>query len=158
GGTGPWSAAWDRVGARYFETIGTPILRGRGIGEEDTAESRRVAVINETFAERFFPGRDPIGHHFGKYDPGHALDYEIVGVTKGGKCVEAARPVRPMFFVPRAQTVRYAGDLHNKIEESSRYMGSIELHVQGDPDAMAPAIRAALTEVDPNLPPTSMTS
>jgi len=152
------SVSWDRVGARYFDTIGTPILRGRGIGDEDTADSRRVAVVNETFAARFFPNADPIGRHFGKYDVSHALDYEVVGVVEDAKYLDASRAVRPMFFVPLVQTVRYATEIHNKIEESSRYAGSIELYVHGDPDAMAPAIRAALAEVDPNLPPTRMAS
>jgi predicted permease len=158
GGTESFPASWDRVGARYFETIGTPIVRGRGIGEHDTAESQHVAVVNETFAQRFFPNQDPIGRRFGKNEQGHAGDYEIVGVVKDARYLEASRQVKPMFFLPLLQTVAYAGDLFNMIEESSRYMSAIELHVNGDPDAIAPAVRAALAGVDPNLPPTAMTS
>ena len=158
GGTGPFPSSWDRVGAGYFETIGTPVLRGRGIGRHDTAESRRVAVVNETFARRYLPNQDPIGRHFGKYDAGHATDYEIVGVTGDARYQDAAHVVRPMFFVPLPQKVVYAGEILNKIEESSMYMGSIELHVHGDPDAVAPAVRAALAGIDPNLPPAAMRS
>ena len=114
--------------------------------------------MNETFARRYFPNQDPIGQHFGKYDPGHAGDYEIVGVATDAKYMDAFRAVRPMFFVPLLQKIAYAGDVPDRIEESSMYMGSIELHVQGDPDAMAPAVRAALAHIDPNLPPTTMRS
>jgi predicted permease len=158
GGTESFPASWDRVGARYFETIGTPIVRGRGIGKHDTNESRYVAVVNETFARQYLPDQDPIGRHFGKYEREHGRDYEIVGVAKDARYLNAARPVKPMFFLPLLQTVTYSGDIPNKIEESSRYMGSIELHVHGDPDAIAPAVRAALADVDPNLPPTSLRS
>jgi predicted permease len=157
-GTGPSPSSWDRVGARYFETIGTPIVRGRGIGEHDTADAQHVAVVNETFARQYFPDRNPIGRHFGKYEPGHARDYEIVGVAADAKYIDASRAVRPMFFVPLLQQITYAGDVPNRIEQSSMYMSSIELHVHGDPDAMAPAVRAALAGIDPNLPPTTMTS
>jgi hypothetical protein len=58
-------AAWDRVTAGYFDVIGTPIVKGRGISEQDTAASRHVAVINEAFARKFFGNEDPIGKHFG---------------------------------------------------------------------------------------------
>jgi predicted permease len=158
GGTGPWPSLWDRVGARYFETIGTLIVRGRGIGEHDTVDSQPVAVVNETFARRYFPNEDPIGRHFGKYEPGHAGDYEIVGVAQDAKYKDASTAVRPMFFVALPQTITYSAEISNKIEESSRYVGSIELHVQGDPDQFTPAVRAALADVDPNLPATGMTT
>jgi hypothetical protein len=133
-------------------------VRGRGIEEQDTKDTRRVAVVNEAFAERLFPNQDPIGRRFGRDEAGHARDYEIVGVVRDAKYREASRAVKPMFFVPLPQTVRYSGEISNKIEESSRYMGSIELHVHGDPDAIASQVRAALAGVDPNLPPTRMTS
>jgi hypothetical protein len=149
---------WDRVGARYFETIGTPILRGRGIAERDTAESERVAVVNETFVRRFFPTQDPIGAHFGRDEAGHAGDYTIVGVAKDARYRDPTAPIRPMFFVSLPQTVSFAGDISGKIEESSRYIGAIELYVRGDPDQMQARVREAMAAVDPNLPPVRMTS
>ena len=158
GGRGPWPSSWNRVGARYFETIGTPIVRGRAIDERDTTDSPHVAVINETFAARYFPSQDPIGLRFGKDEPGRAADYEVIGIARDAKYREPSQPVRPMFFVPLTQRTNYVGALSNKIEDSSRYAGSIELHVQGAPGAMAPAVRAALASVNPNLPPTAMTT
>jgi predicted permease len=157
-GTGPFPSWFNRVGAKYFDTIGTAIVRGRAIGEHDTAESQRVAVVNETFARRYLPGRDPIGRHFGRVASGHATDYEIVGVATDAKYADGSQAVRPMFFLPVSQKVAFTGEIANKIEEASLYLGSIELHVHGDPDAVAPAVRSALAEVDPNLPPLSMTS
>src|SRR5260370_538553 len=57
-------AAWDRVTAGYFEVIGTPIVRGRGISMQDTSASRKVAGNNEAVARKFFRNEDPIGKHF----------------------------------------------------------------------------------------------
>src|SRR5262249_4462262 len=66
-------ASMNRVTAGYLDTTGNPILRGRGISEQDTAASRRVAVINEAFARKFFRNEDPLGKHFGRdgLPPGH---------------------------------------------------------------------------------------
>ena len=74
-------AAWDRVTAGYFDVIGTPIMRGRGISDQDTASSRHVAVIDETFARTFFRNEDPIGKHFGR-KPGASREFEVVGVAQ----------------------------------------------------------------------------
>ena len=53
------SASWDRVTAGYFDVIGTPIVKGRGISEQDAAASRHVAVVNEAFARKFFETKIP---------------------------------------------------------------------------------------------------
>src|SRR6266478_6264861 len=64
-----WTApSWNRVGPHYFETIGTRLLQGRAIDERDGPAAPHVAVINETFARRFFPNENPIGQHFGRGD------------------------------------------------------------------------------------------
>jgi predicted permease len=151
-------ASWIRVSAHYFETIGTPIVRGRGIGEQDTGTSRKVAVINEAFARKYFPSEDPIGKHFGKQNISHAEDYEIVGVAKDAKYFNAASPVRQMFFVALPQKIDYDRDIDERVESESMYMGSIELHVQGDADTFAAQVRKTLAEIDPNLTPITMRS
>ena len=158
GKTGDFGSSWDRVSAHYFESIGTPIVRGRGIEEQDTATSQKVAVINEAFARKYFPNEDPIGKHFGKDEVSHAGDYEIVGVAKDAKYGNVARPARPMFFVPLPQKIHYETIEDNRIEDASMYMGSIQLHVSGDPDSLAPAVRRVLAQIDPNLTPTTMRS
>ena len=97
-------AAWNRVTAGYFEVIGTPIVRGRGVSEEDTATSRHVAVISEAFARRFFPGQDPLGKHFGRTQEA-SREYEVVGVVKDARYRpdNLDRPIDPFFFLPEAQ-------------------------------------------------------
>jgi predicted permease len=151
-------SSWVRVSAHYFETIGTPMVRGRGIGEQDTATSQHVAVINESFARKYFPNQDPIGKHFGKDQQTHASDYEIVGVAKDAKYQDASKPARPMFFVPLPQKIKYETLSDQRVEDGSMYMGSLELHVAGDPDTFASDVRRIMAEIDPNLTPLSIRS
>jgi hypothetical protein len=61
----PFSSSWDRVSPRFFETIGARMLRGRMFDERDTPDATHVAVVNQAFAEKFFPDQDPIGRRFG---------------------------------------------------------------------------------------------
>jgi hypothetical protein len=75
-------ASWDRVTAGYFDVIGNPIVRGRGILEQDAASSRKVAVINEAFARKFFKNEDPIGKHFGSTAGASPKLVEVVGIAK----------------------------------------------------------------------------
>jgi hypothetical protein len=80
------SSSWDRVTAGYFDVIGTSIVRGRGLSEQDTATSRNVAVISEAFARKFFRNEDPIGKHFGG-KPEASREFEVVGVAKDARYV-----------------------------------------------------------------------
>src|SRR5580698_4658895 len=54
------NSSWDRVSPHFFDTIGQPVIRGRGFTEQDTATSRMVAVVNQAFVKKFFPKEDPI--------------------------------------------------------------------------------------------------
>jgi predicted permease len=140
-------ASWDRVGPAYFETIGTRLLRGRVIDERDTPSSQPVAVVNETFARRFFANRDPIGRHIG--DQPRQLSTEIVGVVEDAKYMDADQPPHPMFFVPLLQMSREAWSDPGLAR--SNYIHDIELRVDGAPPNLDPAIRRALAEIDPNM-------
>lgn len=149
-------SSWDRVSAHYFESIGTPVLRGRGFKESDTAASQHVAVVNEAFAKKFFPNKNALGEHFGKDGESHAADYEIVGVVKDTIYQSPARPVRPMFFVPLVQTIHYDDPDATRVESGSMYMSTLVLHVAGDPNRFQDAARHILAAIDPNLVPLSM--
>ena len=139
-----WTApSWDRVGPRYFETIGTRLLRGRVIDEHDTPAARHVAVVNETFAHRYFPNEDPIGQRFGMSDVSHSGDYEIVGIVENAKYQDTHGPAYATFFLPLLQTP--AG------EPVRGWVSAIELHVAGRPENIEPAVREALAGIDPNL-------
>src|SRR5271170_3638613 len=75
-------APFARIMPGFFETLQVPMAMGRTITEEDSGSSRHVAVINETFAKKFFKGENPLGRHFGANDIKHAGDYEVIGVVK----------------------------------------------------------------------------
>src|SRR6266853_4340368 len=97
-------AFWDRITAGYLGVTGNPILRGRGITEQDASTSRHVAVINEAFARKFLKNEDPIGKYFGRDGMG-ARQYEIVGIAKDARYLTFAldKPIGPFFFLPAQQ-------------------------------------------------------
>jgi macrolide transport system ATP-binding/permease protein len=76
-----FSSTMDTVDSGYFETLGIPILRGRGFLASDTAEAPRVAVVNEHFAKHFWPGVDAVGKHI-RLDSRTGIPVEIVGVAQ----------------------------------------------------------------------------
>jgi predicted permease len=137
---GNQNSSLDRVGAHYFETIGTRLLRGRVIGNQDALDALHEAVINRTFARKFFPNQDPVGQHFGIGDARHSGDYEIVGIVEDAKYYNAREPAYPTAFLPLLLRPSEAADIHD-----------IELHVAGKPENLEGAARQALADIDPNL-------
>lgn len=148
-----FGTSWDRVGPNYFEIAGHRILRGRPLTEQDTAGSRHVAVVNETFARRFFKNQDPIGKHFGKGGLKYAADYEIVGVAADARydSWSLRDPVRPMFFLPAAQATQYTESNNISGEVRSHYFHIVELQVAPGARALEGEVRRAFAEIDPNL-------
>lgn len=145
-----WTApSWDRVGPHYFDTIGTRLLRGRVIDERDKPGAVNVAVINETFARRFFPNEDPIGQHFGMWDVSHSSDYEIVGIVEDAKYQDTRGPAYATFFLSLLQAAPR--------DPLRGWVGAIELNVGGKPENIEPAVRKAFAGVDPNLTVLSVT-
>ena len=145
-------ASWVRVSPDYFETIGTPLVRGRSIDARDAPSSRHVAVINETFARKFFPNSDPIGQHFGAGDASHAGDYEIVGIVRDAKYADARDSAWPTYFRPLLQIEKFKEAMDQSAEDRSNWIRDIALQVHGQPEGLQRQIREALTSVDPNLP------
>jgi predicted permease len=143
--------SFSRVSPRYFETIGTPVLRGRPFTRQDTQASQHVAVVDEDFARRFFQGTDAIGQHIGLSVPGHGYDYEIVGVVKNTIYRSPAAPSRPMFFVPFAQTIRYEASGDQRMDTATLYAQSIQLRVAGAPEGYEKALRQVLAGINPDL-------
>jgi predicted permease len=146
-------AGWARVMPGFFETIGTKIALGRPITEDDTATTRKVAVINEAFAKRFFKNQNPIGEHFGPDKIKYASTFEIVGVVKDMRYMtyDYKDPVRPMFWVPETQTVEYDDAAYKSGETWSHYLYNIVIWAPGNPHGMEERVRKALAEVDPDL-------
>jgi predicted permease len=146
-------SGWARVMPGFFETIGAKIVLGRPITDQDTAATRKVAVINQAFAKRFFKDQNPIGQHFGPDKIKYSATYEIVGVTNDIRYMtyEYKKPVRPMFWLPEAQTVTYDDPAYNSGDIWSHYLYNIVLWAPGSPAGMEERVRKALASVDPNL-------
>ena len=145
-------SSWDRVSPHFFETIGQPIVRGRGLTEQDTATSRMVAVVNQTFVKKFFPNEDPIGHHFGTFDQKYAGDYEIVGIVADAKYNNPRDPVRPMYFRPLAQlNTTFKERTAITAETRSLFPNSITIRFAGDAAGLQSLVRHTLANINPNL-------
>jgi macrolide transport system ATP-binding/permease protein len=145
------SSSWNRVGPRYFETMGTRLLRGRGIDERDSRTAPHVAVVNEAFVKRYFPDTDPMGRRLGLGGVERSGDFEIVGVSEDVKYTSAQLPTRPMIFFPMVQGVELEDATARSVQLRSMAIGAIELHVTSAGASVEPQIRRAIAEVDPDL-------
>ena len=146
-------AGWARVMPGFFETLGTKFVLGRPIKEEDTAATRKVAVINEAFARKFFKGQNPIGQHFGPGKIKYSSTYEIVGVVRDMRYMtyDYKDPVGPMFWLPEAQSVQWDDPAYQAGEIWSHYLYNIVIWAPGNPPGMEERVRKALNSVDPNF-------
>lgn len=147
------NSSWDHVGPGYLETMGQTIVRGRGITEEDSASTRKVAVIDEAFARKFFKnGEDPIGKRFGLTDVKNSGTFEIVGIVRTANYTDPSGHWRPtLFFVPLAQHVQYEDPMAQMIDDRTHLIESVVLQVNGGMEGLEPKLRQAFAEVDPNL-------
>ena len=147
-------ASWDRVSANYLQDLGVQLVKGRHLSEADTATSELVAVVNEAFVKRFFKdGEDPLDQHFGLNLPEVANTFRIVGVVRDARFAgfQLDRPMRPMFFVPLAQTVPYENPLMRRVETASHYVGGILLVTNVPTGVLEPQVARVLADADPNL-------
>jgi predicted permease len=142
-------SSWDRVSPKFLETIGQPVIRGRGITEQDTATSRFVAVVNQAFVKKFFPNEDPIGKHFGNHGQEYSDSFEIVGIVADAKYNNPNDPFRPMFLRPLTQ--RLSSQKGVIAESRSMYINSITLQMNGPQQDLESVVHHTLTEIDPNL-------
>ena len=159
------NAGYLAISPRFFDAVGTPVLLGRGITEQDTATSTHVAVINKAFADKYLKGKPPIGEHFGP-DGAMTGEYQIVGVVDDTKYGNPTDPTRPMFFTPISQLTTY--DTINapadrkqqaaKNEQFEHFAGNLIVHYQGDPATAANTVRATLHSVDPGIPILKLTT
>jgi macrolide transport system ATP-binding/permease protein len=144
------SPAWDRVSPSFFQTIGAHALRGRVFDERDTPDSTHVAVVNQAFADKFFPNEDPVGKRFGLGGVEHSADYEIIGVVNNVVFRNPRKPVPPpMFFLPLLQMWRNEWD--NTFKARSNLIQSIMLRVAGNPPNLTAQIQRMLAAIDSNL-------
>jgi predicted permease len=130
-------AGFNMVGTDYFETLRVPILRGRGITEQDTETSPRVAVVNERLAKRLWPNEDPIGKRFFNNDePDKPL--EVVGVSRDGRYQWIFEDPSSYYFLPLTQNFSTLHVLH--------------LRTAGAPENLMLTAEKEIRALDPNLP------
>jgi ABC-type antimicrobial peptide transport system permease subunit len=147
-------ASWDRVSAHYLQNIGATVLRGRAFSDADTDAAAPVAVVTESFVQRFFRSdEDPLGQRFGLNTPENMNTFEIVGIVRDMKwsTMTLRGAVRPMFFVPLAQRVDYREEPMRRVERASHMIGGVMLVSSMPVGAIEAQLTRALAEVDPNL-------
>ena len=124
------------VSSRYFATLRIPLVAGRDFTDADQMGSERVAIVNEAFGHRFWPGADPLGRRFRTRGEWRT----IVGVTRTAKYNRLDEPPWPFYYLPDQQGV---SDLDL----------SLAVRTTGDPNAMVAAVRGAVRGLDPRVEP-----
>ncbi len=127
----------DTVDEGYFETMGIPILRGRGFRAADTAAMPRVAIVNEQFAKHYWPGGDPVGKRI-RLESANGEPVEIVGVAQTIKYSDGANGAVDFVYVPFAQ------------HPVARMV--LLVRADGDPAQLVPAVKDVVRSLDANMP------
>lgn len=143
-------AAWTRVSPAYFDTIGIRVNSGREIGEQDTQERPRVAVINEAMKRKYFSGQDPIGRRIRFGDSPPQDDFEIVGVVADVKVIRVREEANPAVYLPLDQKSPY--EAKEQFLAPSFSAREVVVQASGDPAVMSDRIRKTLQQIDPALP------
>ena len=129
----------NHVGHDYFEVMDIPIVRGRAFVEDDEREhstTRKLAIVNEAMAAKYWPGQDPIGKRFRAYNLNEPL-LEIVGVARDSKYVLVFEAPRPYIYLPlvRDQSLR-----------------TLHVRAAGQPALLAPRLEREIKDLAPDLP------
>lgn len=127
------------VSENFLATMEIPLLAGRALTAQDDARAPQVAIVNQAFANKFFPHENPIGKRFGD-DPKEPDAIEIVGLVKDAKYASQRAAAPPTVYFPWRQR---AGSL---------FESTIAIRTAGDPNHLAAAVRQAMREVDETLP------
>jgi predicted permease len=135
------SARFDEVGPNYFTTVGIPVLMGRDITPEDGGSGQRVGLINQTMARYYFGDESPIGKRIWDMFPTSHTDFIVVGVAADAKYNSMREKTPRRFYVP----------FFHPIGEAD--FARIEVRAAGDPSSLAAAVRAAVNQTAPTLPP-----
>jgi ABC-type antimicrobial peptide transport system permease subunit len=134
-----------------LNSIGVPVLRGRGFTAADVTGAQSVVIVNEAFARQFFPKEDPIGRHFGM-DPKYAGAFEIVGVFADFKMNDPRGEAQPLFLRPLAQRFTGFAEADEKAAEASSMFAGCIIFDFARPQTNAEELfRGAIARIDPNL-------
>ena len=122
------------VDVDYFEVLRVPLVSGRDFTEADNPQAPRVAVVNETFARRFWPDGSALGRSFRMHD----RPVTIVGIARDAKYNNLSESTQPFVYFP---IVQYWSPKQTLLVRTA-----------GDPNVLAPAIARAIRTLDPGLP------
>ncbi|MGE0128310.1 MAG: ABC transporter permease [Blastocatellales bacterium] len=128
-----------QVRENFIEAMGIPLLAGRTFKPQDDAKAPKVVVVNQTFANKYFPNESPIGKRF-TFDTKKPDEIEIVGLVKDAKYARQRDEIPPTVYSSWRQEMRAMAG------------ATIEVRTAGDPNASIAAIRQAVREVDGSLP------
>ncbi|MGH7525010.1 MAG: FtsX-like permease family protein, partial [Gemmatimonadales bacterium] len=123
---------------QYLATMGIPILRGRGLSTQDAANAPPVVLVSAAFARKFWPGHDPVGQHIKVSWFNPDAEAEIVGVVGDALVTGLDGDRDPTIYYP--------------LPQSPMSRMSIAIRTSGSPLALAPAVRATVRQLDPQLP------
>jgi predicted permease len=130
---------FDSVSPDYFRTVGIPLLAGRDFTLADHAGAPEVAIVNETLANRFWPGENPIGKRLRSLGERNALGpaIEVVGLARNAKYATVGEDARMFMYLPLSQ----------------QYTSRVTLLVKttGDPMGALPFVRTAIQDRDPEI-------
>jgi predicted permease len=138
--------------AGYLQTMQIPLLQGRGLAASDDERSPWIAVVNKTWAARFFPGDDPVGKQIyltyfeEQHQTPEGRPREIVGVVADARLFGPGRPIPPMAYIPYRQhiSIYLNGVAHTHMEKT------LLVRTVGEPAALAHALQSAVGEIDRN--------
>jgi predicted permease len=128
-----------QVRENFLTAMEIPLLAGRHLQPQDDANAPRVVVVNQTFANKYFPGENPIGKRF-TFDTKKPDEIEIVGLAKDAKYTRQRDDVPPTVYSSWRQELRAMSG------------ATVEVRTAGDPNAAINAVRQAVSAVDANLP------
>jgi predicted permease len=136
---------FNQVSPGYFETLGTAFVAGRDFDQHDTPQSPTVAIVNETFAKKYFAGRSPLRHTFQVHNgPTASAPIEIVGVVKDVKYSSLREDVPPTTY--RAETQDRPG-----FSNPSPFTNFELRSAVSTPTDLIPAVKAAMEEVNRDI-------
>ncbi len=126
----------------YFATMEIPLLRGRGFTAQDDARAPQVGIVNQSFAQQYFPNADVLGQRvrLGK------REVEIIGIVADTKYMSQREELKPLLYTPWQQDGEVIGTMY------------FALRTAGEPTALAAAVRQAVRELDSNLPVTEVST
>ncbi len=138
-GSPPIEANVHNVRENFLQTMEIPLLLGRSLTPQDDARAPQVAVVNQTFAQRFFPNENPIGKRFG-FDSEKPGEIEIVGLARDAKYTSQRDDTQPTTYISWRQSLSYMG------------FATFEVRTASEPGSYIGAVRQAVRDVDSNLP------